>query len=402
MLKRLLRWLVCPLCHNELKLVTADSKRIALSNADRVVLEAIAPIEDLDEVEIDVITGALACEKCLVYYPVHNAIPRMLTYTTEVAHIHAQQNAAWLGTHLPGFTLPNHDSPPGEAAVLRNFSTEWTGYEWSGDNYWNVSTEIALKTKRYELGLAKHSIKHRLVLEAGIGIGGTADGLSRTEDCEIVGMDLAYAVDQARCYFGQNPRLHIVQASVFLPPFRPGTFDSVYSHGVLHHTYSTRAAFSHIAMLPKATNGMLYVWLYSHAQERATPLRHILMAIERVCRPVLAKLPSSVQTALLLPAVPVYILYQNLYIRARLGRKFAASYGWNEALHAARDRLTPPFAYRHTYEEVVEWFQDEMYEHLELLRDEKPPEGVPPTYPLNVGIRGFRKRAMQTSQLGAS
>ena len=395
MLKRLLRWLVCPLCHNELNLGILDSERRALSNADRAVLEAIAPVADLDEVENDVITGALSCEKCRVYYPIHNAIPRMLTYPTEVAQIHAQKNATWIGTHLNGFNLPNNDSPPGEAAVLRNFSTEWSGYEWTGDTYWNTSTDIVLKSKRYELGLPKHSLNHRLVLEVGIGIGGTADGLSKSEACEMVGVDLSYAVDQARCHFGQNPRLHIVQASVFLPPFRPGTFDSVFSHGVLHHTYSTQAAFRQIAMLPKATNGMLYIWVYSHEQEQATPLRRILMNIEGLIRPVLAKLPSYVQTALLIPAVPIYVLYQNLYVRNRLGRQFAASYGWNEALHAARDRLTPPFAYRHTYEEVSEWFQREMYENLELLRDEKPPEGVPATYPLNVGIRGFRKHTMQ-------
>lgn len=67
-----------------------------------------------------------------------------------------------------------------------------------------------------------------------------------------------------------------------------------------------------------------------------------------------------------------------------------ARYGWNEALHAARDRLTPPFAHRHTCEEVVGWFQSEAYQDLELLRDEQPPEGVPDIFPLNVGVRGFR------------
>ena len=142
-------------------------------------------------------------------------------------------------------------------------------------------------------------------------------------------MDLGYAVDQARHYFGQNPRFHIVQASVFAPPFRGGAFDVVYSHGVLHHTYSTRVAFSHIAKLPKPVNGMLFIWLYSHEQERATPMRRTLMTIERVIRqychdcPVSRKQLSCCQHCL-------YILYQNLYGRDQLGRQFAANYGWNE------------------------------------------------------------------------
>src|SRR5256886_11347729 len=65
-------------------------------------------------------------------------------------------------------------------------------------------------------------------------------------------------------------------------------------------------------------------------------------------------------------------------------------YTWNEALHAARDRLTPPFAHRHSYEEVAGWFIAERYGRLELLRDEPRPEGVADTVRRNVGIRGFR------------
>ena len=142
---------------------------------------------------------------------------------------------------------------------------------------------------------------------------------------------------------------------------------------------------------------MLYVWLYSHEQERATPLRRGLMLIERVVRPAASRLPTAVQTLLLLPTLPFYLLYQNLYQQRQFGQKTAARYGWNEALHAARDRLTPPFAYRHSYEEVMGWFRAEDYTRLELLRDETPPAGVPVTYPLNVGIRGFARNAGTTS-----
>ena len=132
--------------------------------------------------------------------------------------------------------------------------------KWTGESYWNVTAEQMLECKRYELGVSPGDLKEKLLLEVGIGIGGTADALSRAEDCEVVGMDLGYAVDQARRYFGDNPRLHIVQASVFAPPFRPSSFDMVYSHGVLHHTYSTQQAFAGLIKLPKAGAGMLYTF----------------------------------------------------------------------------------------------------------------------------------------------
>ena len=75
-----------------------------------------------------------------------------------------------------------------------------------------------------------------------------------------------------------------------------------------------------------------------------------------------------------------------------MGPEAAVKYGWTEALIAARDRLTPPFAYRHTYEEVAEWFRSESYGDLEFLRDEPLPGGFPDdlvNLRVSVGIRGF-------------
>lgn len=371
---RLMQWLVCPICRGDLKLTAkADENH----PADAAAAD-------------DVMFGAVTCAACRVYYPIWNGVPRMLTYPTPVVELHRQFAPAWIASHLQGFKVPDREPPAGELRILRNFSTEWLGYEWTGKSYWNVTAENMLNCKRYELGVAPGDLKQKLLLEVGIGIGGTADALSRAEDCEVVGMDLGYAVDQARRYFGQNRRLHIVQASVFAPPFKAGSFDMVYSHGVLHHTYSTPKAFASLTRLPKAGHGILYIWVYSHAQEKATVLRRLLMMIEAAVRPVVSRLPTPVQTGLLLPALPFYLAYQNLYSRKSIGESYGARYGWNEALHAARDRLTPPFAFRHTYEEVVNWFRAQHYTDITQLRDEALPAGVPDSYPLNIGVRGRR------------
>jgi uncharacterized protein YbaR (Trm112 family) len=366
-----MQWLVCPICTGDLKLIAPDKEPRSSGDAD-------------------VTFGALTCDACAIYYPVWNGVPRMLTYRTHVAEVHAESDPRWIAANLAGFTLPDREPPLGERQILKNFSTEWLGYEWTGRSYWNLTAEQMLKCKRYELGVAPGELRGKLLLEVGIGIGGTADALSRADDCEVVGMDLGYAVDQAQRYFGNNPRLHIVQASVFAPPFRASSFDMVYSHGVLHHTYSTPTAFAGLTSLPKAGAGMLYIWVYSHEQEKATLMRRALMLVESAVRPVVSRLPSGLQTLFLLPALPFYVLYQNLYSRKSLGEKYSASYGWNEALHAARDRLTPPFAFRHTYEEVVNWFRTHHYTEIAQLRDEPLPVGVPDSYPLNIGVRGRR------------
>lgn len=387
MLVRSVKFLACPICLGSLELQAAESFAVSPSAGDEEIMNAVAQTERYSEITTDVITGALTCSNCEIYYPIHNGVPRMLTYRTAVGMFHAEQNRQWIRKQLTSFVLPNLDAPPGEEAVLRSFSREWQEYKWSGQSYWQTTPEHMMRCMQYVLGLDRHSLAHKLVLDVGMGIGGIADGLSRLESCEIVGMDLGYAVDQARRYFGHNPRLHIVQASLFAPPFRPATFDFVYSQGVLHHTYSTETAFKRIAKLPKSNEGMLCVWIYSHQREKVTLLRRLLLMAENLLRPVLTRLPGPLQTAALIPAVPLYILYQNIYRTRKMGRDTAASYGWNEALHAARDRLTPPFAHRHSYEEVCEWFRSSSYHHLELLRDEPLPAGVPDVFPLAVGIR---------------
>ena len=177
-----------------------------------------------------------------------------------------------------------------------------------------------VESKRYELGVAPGDLKQKLLLEVGIGIGGTADALSRAEDCEVVGMDLGYAVDQAHRYFGANSRLHIVQASVFALAVQA----KFVRHGVqprrpASYVFDVKA-FTGLTTLPKTGGGLLYIWVYSHEQEKATLLRRALMMIETVVRPVVSSLPSALQTALLMPALPFYVLYQNCMVERVWGR----------------------------------------------------------------------------------
>lgn len=391
MRQRLLKWLVCPICYNKLNLFVASRDSTKVSDLDLQICQAISPIDKLEEIEMDISVGALTCQRCKVYYPIYNGIPRMLTYEDRIGQIHAEENKEWIEGHLKGFSLPNRTIPQGEKMILKSFSTEWLGYKWTGESYWGMKLDDRLKCIQYELATDRYSLKHSLLLEVGIGVGAGADALTRSEYCEVVGMDLGYSVDQARCYFGSNPRLHIVQASLFSLPFQPATFDLVYSHGVLHHTYSAQEAFKKIAKLPKRNNGILYIWIYSHDAKRKNVVREILMFIENITRPIISRSPAFIQNMFLAPIALLYILNQNFFRRLQPGKEFTAKYRFNEALHAARDCFTPLFAERQTYSEVINWFKDAGYGPIELLRDEPLPNGVPTWYVINIGVRGIRK-----------
>jgi len=337
----------------------------------------------------EIVTGVLVNRTRKVFYPIYRGVPRLLISSTGLTREFMKVHAERIARELPGFTLPHEKPAPGEKDILRSFSKEWVSYDWNPKAYWNLTPEDMYRSMRFIMDLDSRPIRHKLVLEMGIGIGGIADYISRSEDCEMVGVDLGYAVDAAQKHFGHNPLLHVIQASVFAPPFRESTFDFVYSQGVIHHTYSTRTAFEQLAKLPKI-GGRLYIWVYSpydYDEDRNWQHR-ILMKMERVIRPVIWRLPDSLQAVTLAPIVPLYLAYENVSMRNR--DESYIKYGWREAMHAARDRFTPRYAHRHTEEEVSGWFRDAGYTALQCAGKRKRPGFVPIWLVLHTAVDGVR------------
>jgi ubiquinone/menaquinone biosynthesis C-methylase UbiE/uncharacterized protein YbaR (Trm112 family) len=327
-------------------------------------------------------TGLLVNRARRVFYPIAAGVPRLLVFPTDVVRRFTEEHASRIAKDLPEFSPPGESGMPGEAEVLRTFSSEWTNYEWDGRAYWNLSAEDMFRSMHHLLDLDRKDLKGKLVLEVGIGIGGIADDVARSSGCELVGIDLSYAVDAAYRQFGANPQLHIAQASAFALPFPSASFDYVYSQGVIHHTFSTRTAFESLSRLPKP-GGRLYVWVYSQKDEQRSIERRVLMALETVLRPILSRLPDKAQTAALVPLVPLYMV-------RRRGADGGAAYGWREAIHAARDRFTPRYVHRHSEDEVMDWFTTAGYRDLTCVGRRDNPDWVPVSFTACTGVEGTR------------
>ncbi|MEW5947519.1 MAG: class I SAM-dependent methyltransferase, partial [bacterium] len=323
---------------------------------------------------------------------VMNGVPRMLTFRSTVWQAFQRLHPGALSGY-EGYTLPDAPAPPGERDVLRTFSTEWGGYGWDEKTYWAYTPDYLYRCMDWLLNLRNHPVRGKLLLEVGIGVGGIADHFARNRECEVIGIDLSLAVDAAHRHFGNNPNLHVVQASVFNPPFRNGTFDLAYSQGALHHTFSPRKAFDSMASLVKPA-GAAYVWLYRKESRRGSGLRRIQAFVESLTRPVISRLPAPLQTLALMPAVPMYVVYRNA-IAAR-SRPGAVRYSLRDALHAARDRFTHRFASRHTYDEVAGWFMENGFDRLEFAADREDRSDIDPNFYLNVGILGFRPSGLES------
>jgi SAM-dependent methyltransferase len=335
----------------------------------------------------EILTGVLVNRERKLLYPIVNGIPRMLTFRTGIGTEFQAVHGDRLAAEFSGYSLPNEDSTPGEVDILRTFSSEWVNYDWDGSAYWNLKPEAWFRCMRFALDLDRAPVKGKLVLEAGIGIGGVADYVCREEECELIGLDLGYAVDGAFHHFGKNAFLHLVQASVFAPPFASETFDFIYSFGVIHHTFSTRTAFDSLARLPK-NGGRVYIWVYSPFDESRNLLRRSLMALENVIRPVLWRMPEKAQTVALAPIVPAYMAMQ--WLRSKRSDGSVVAYGFREGLHAARDRFTPPFVHRHTEDEVSTWFQAAGFRDLTFTSRREKPDFVPVSVVACTGVGGTR------------
>jgi 2-polyprenyl-3-methyl-5-hydroxy-6-metoxy-1,4-benzoquinol methylase len=103
----------------------------------------------------------------------------------------------------------------------------------------------------------------KLLLDAGCGAGRFAE-VALSLGAEVVAIDLSIAVDACRKSLGAHPRLHLVQASLYDLPFAPGTFDGVYSFGVIQHTPDVARAFRCLAAMVKP-GGELAVDVYKRS-----------------------------------------------------------------------------------------------------------------------------------------
>jgi SAM-dependent methyltransferase len=175
--------------------------------------------------QAEVESGQLLCRPCNIGYPIVRGIPRFVSSDQYVG----------------------------------SFSYEW--------NRWNrVQLDVANGRRESEeafaqkTGFAPEELKDKLVLDVGCGAGRFLDVASRW-GARIVGVDLSFAVDAAHQNVGSRENVAVVQADVFHLPFRPETFDAIFSIGVLHHSRDTREAFLRLPRLLK-DKGDIVVWLY--------------------------------------------------------------------------------------------------------------------------------------------
>jgi SAM-dependent methyltransferase/uncharacterized protein YbaR (Trm112 family) len=350
-----------------------------------------SPIDPSTDSWID--SGLLVCAPCKTWFPIAHGVPILLPYSTAAHEEFARDHRSALSTLVPGFGPASGKPVRGEELVMRSFSVEWLEYDFDGV-IWEMDYDDHERRFLTELGsYAPQKGGSGRFLEIGCGLGITTAMAQKNFGGEAVGVDLSLAAWRAAATHRENRSVHFVQASVFALPFEAETFDTIYTRGVLHHTYSTRDAYRALAPLCRR-GGSFYVWVYGPKSIDDNLFRRSVYATELVMRFVLNRCPGWLSPIALGPFALSYMVFNRLrhWANPRI-----QPYNYTRALHAARDRFTPEFAHRHSAEEVCQWFRDAGFGELEVVDWRTMPSADHDDYRRNTGIRGRRLPAADTS-----
>jgi SAM-dependent methyltransferase len=266
------------------------------------------------------------------------------------------------------------------------------GFQWQRYSRTQLDTETCHRSEeafRKRTGFAPEDLRGKLVLDVGCGMGRFADIAARW-GARVVGVDLSAAVEAA----AQNLSAHncaIFQADVFHLPFPPGSFDVIYSIGVLHHTPDCAHAFKALPSLLKP-GGKIAIWVYS-SYNRWYRMSDIYRKLTR-------RMPPRFLHACCRAANPLYDVHQMLKKMPLLGRPasgalaylFPMSFDTDPAWRVLDtfDWYSPWYQSKHTHEEVFRWFEDCGLLDVRVLDE---PIGVQGRRPLATELTSSRERS---------
>jgi SAM-dependent methyltransferase/uncharacterized protein YbaR (Trm112 family) len=363
MKKSLLQLVVCPLCGAALSCRSFEE-----TNDGRTA------------------SGLLVCDACDTAYPIIGGIPRLLPVELQsmLWEMHPEFFRAYREQLPPALLMREEGSgaaPKRASDVDRELAAQREtarsfGYEWQAFN--EMLPDYESNFRWYFERFTPDQLRGARVLDAGCGTGRHTFHMARTGGArEVVAMDLSQAIEVAAHNNRENPNTHFIQADIYHPPFRPRSFDVVYSLGVLHHLPDPEKGFRALLPLVRA-GGFINIYLYWNLEGEPAWRRAALSAVTQVRRvttrlphPLLQKLSwvvaAGFQLAFVLPAralesVPVT---RTLADRVPLGhyRKYSFRVLYTDQF----DRFSAPIENRYSRAEVAAWLERAGLEDVLIL-----------------------------------
>lgn len=279
----------------------------------------------------EIVSGKLRCSQCDTSFPIVRGVPRLVPPDLSIA----------------------------EARTAAAFGWQWQEFVEMHDLY---EAQFLDWIYPIEAGF----FQDKVVLDAGCGIGRHTYYAARYGARDVVAMDLSAAVETAYANTGSMPNVHIVQGDINRPPFKRsehgGTFDFVYSIGVLHHMPAPEAGFRSLVTLLRP-GGSIFAWVYGRENNGVVhgfinPLR----------KTVTSRLPPSVLPVVAWPlSVALHATVKGIYGPSRRTPLFKvlpshdylgslSPFNFRQNYNIVFDHLVAPVAFYLKREEFEAWF----------------------------------------------
>jgi SAM-dependent methyltransferase len=192
-----------------------------------------------------------------------------------------------------------------EANYADNFGFQWNRFRQSQLDSFSgqpISRDRFWKATAWE----PSQLAGRRVLDAGCGAGRFAE-IALEAGASVVAVDYSAAVDACYANLKHHPNLHVIQADIYAFPFAKGSFDFVYSLGVLQHTPDVSTAFAALPPMLRS-GGRLCVDFYEKSWKTILLPKYWL-------RPITTRLRKDVLFTTLETVVPLALRVGRLLRR---------------------------------------------------------------------------------------
>jgi SAM-dependent methyltransferase len=309
MKKRLLRYLACPDCGGEIRLLS-----VAKEEAE------------------EILEGDLNCAGCAQHFPVVRGVPRF----ADLGKIEEDK-----------------------AATASSFGWEWQHFTQEDERYGDQMLDWLEPVKA-------EFFQDKVVLDGGCGKGRHMMLAAHWGARDVIGVDLSDAVESAFAATRASENMHVVQADLCRLPLARA-FDYAYTIGVIHHLQDPSVGFRSLASKVKP-GGHFSVWVYGAENNRwitgiVSPLRkRITSRMNRRALLHLSKLPTAaVYAASKFIYGPLNKSQSGSAIARRLFYNdylnYISRFGWREQHTIVFDHLVAPTAQYVTREEFEKWWE---------------------------------------------
>ncbi|MFA4848747.1 MAG: class I SAM-dependent methyltransferase [Methanoregula sp.] len=240
-----------------------------------------------------------------------------------------------------------------DTQILKKKTADSFGFEWT--KFHELKSEKGFL--EFIGPIDKDFFKGKFVLDAGCG-NGSYSYYSASYGAKVIAIDFSDAVSVAK----ENTKklnVQVVRADITHPPFKEGTFDYIFSIGVLHHLPEPEIGFQQLVPLLKP-GALISIWVYGRAKQWAAvyfyePLIKITHRLPHRLLYYLCYLPATIMEI----SNWLYRFFRWIHlpnIAQILPFKFYSEYAFSVKLNDAFDTFATPSARYYTEKEILNWF----------------------------------------------